>query len=83
LPTCAGWSGDCTAVRLVNLADDRGFSRLGILNRACNDPARLAVVLLDRVGEVLRSTCDEHNILRDARQLAAILSHYAVGLDPD
>ncbi|CAN5721720.1 RES family NAD+ phosphorylase [soil metagenome] len=53
----------------------------GILFRACNDQARLSIVLFDRVGDILRSTC-EHNILRDARQLAAILDHYAIGLDP-
>lgn len=104
---------DPEAIRLVNVADGRGFSRLGIdgristtkqrhitrqqalalwrhpqqpdgiLYRACNDPARLAVVLFDRVGDVLRPTCEELNVLRDPRQLAAILDHYAVGLDPD
>jgi hypothetical protein len=104
---------DPAGIRLVNLADGHGFSRLGIdgristtkqrhitrqwamalwqhpeqpegiLYRACNDPARLAVMLFDRIGDVLRPTCEEHNVLRDARQLAAILDHYAVGLDPD
>lgn len=53
----------------------------GILYRACHDPERLSMVLFDRVGDVLRSTC-EHNLLRDPRQLATILDHYAVGLDP-
>lgn len=38
-----------------------------ILYRACNDHARLSVVLFDRVGDILRSTC-EHNILRDVRR---------------
>ena len=100
------------AVRLVNLADGYGFSRLGIdgristtkqrhitrqwalalwhhpqqpdgiLYRACHDPDRLSVVLFDRVGDILRSTCEEHNVLRDPAQLAAILDHYAIGLDP-
>jgi hypothetical protein len=103
---------DPPAIRIVNLADGYGFSRLGIdgristtkqrhvtrqwalalwrhpqrpdgiLYRACNDPARLAVVLFDRVGDVLRSTC-EHNLLRDPRLLAAMLDEYAIGLDPD
>lgn len=54
----------------------------GILYRACHDQARLSVVLFDRVGDILRPTCN-HNTLRDGRQLAAILDHYAVGLDPD
>jgi hypothetical protein len=103
---------DPDTVRLVNLADGYGFSRLGIdgristtkqrevtrqwalelwrhpqqpdglLFRACNDQERLSVMLFDRVGDILRSTC-EHNILRDPVQLAAILDYYAVGLDPD
>jgi hypothetical protein len=54
----------------------------GLAYRACNDPARLAVVLFDRVGDVLRSGCEE-NLLRDPHRLAAILDHYATGLDPD
>jgi hypothetical protein len=54
----------------------------GILYRSCHDPERLSVVLFDRVGDILRSTC-ERNLLRDTRQLAAILDYYAVGLDPD
>ncbi len=54
----------------------------GILYRACHDQARLSVVLFDRIGDILRPTC-EHNILRDPQRLAAILNHYAIGLDPD
>jgi len=103
---------DPGTVRLVNLADGYGLSRLGVdgristtkqrhvtrqwalalwrhpqrpdglLYRACHDPERLSVVLYDRVGDILRSTC-EHNNLRDPHQLAAILDHYAIGLDPD
>ena len=42
----------------------------------------LAVVLFDRVGHVLRPGCED-NLLRDPRRLAAILDHYAIGLDPD
>jgi hypothetical protein len=105
-------TADPGTVRLVNLADGFGFSRLGvdgristtkqrhvtrawalelwrhpqqphgILYRACNDQQRLSVVLFDRVGDILRPTC-EHNILRNPSLLAAILDYYAIGLDPD
>ena len=107
-----GISTGATPLRLVNLADGFGFSRLGLdgristtkqravtrqwafalwrhpqapdglLYRACNDQERLSVVLFDRVGDIVRPTC-EHNLLRDTRQLADILDHYTIGLDPD
>ena len=90
---------DPGTVHLVNLSDGHGLSRLGVdgrisstrqrhVTRQCalalwRHPERLAVVLFDRVGDVLRSTCEEGNVLRDPVRLAAILDHYAVGLDPD
>jgi len=54
----------------------------GLLFRACNDPARLAIVVFDRIGDVLESGCED-NVFRDPYRLAAILEHYSVGLDPD
>ncbi len=44
------------------------------------DSARLPVVLFDRVGDILRSTCNRHNVLRD---LAHICNDDGIGLDSD
>lgn len=104
---------DPATIRLVNLADGYGFSRLGIdgristtkqravtrrwalalwqhpqqpdglLYRACNDPERLSVVLFDRVGDILRPTCERKNYLRDSHELAQMLDYYEIGLDPE
>lgn len=104
---------DPATIRLVNLADGYGFSRLGIdgristtkqravtrqwalalwnhpqqpgglLYRACNDSERISVVLFDRVGDILRPTCDRMNYLRDPHELAQILDYYEIGLDAD
>lgn len=104
---------DPATIRLVNLADGYGVSRLGIdgristtkqravtrqwafalwnhpqqpdglLYRACNDLERLSIVLFDRVGDILRPTCDRKNFLRDPHELAQMLDYYEIGLDPD
>jgi hypothetical protein len=104
---------DPGTLRLVNLADGYGFSRLGIdgristtkqravtrqwalelwshsqqpdgiLYHACNDAERLSVALFDRVGDILRPTCDRYNVLRDPQRLAEILDYYEIGLDSD
>jgi len=54
----------------------------GILYHSCHDQDRLSLVLFDEIGDILQSSC-EQDILRDSKQLAALLEHYAIGLDPD